>query len=79
MHNRKDSIEISLVDVTEDSVSMEFIVTVSDGDEDVRSGPRSPAAMDGAFVSSCHPNMPPNLVIIIFFSSLALDIFINFW
>jgi hypothetical protein len=27
-----DSIEISLVDVIEDSASMEFIVTVSDGD-----------------------------------------------
>jgi hypothetical protein len=56
-----------MVDVIEDSVSMEFIVTVSDGDEDVRSGPRSPAAMDGAFVSSCHPKITANLVIVVFF------------
>jgi hypothetical protein len=56
---------------------MEFIVAVSDGDEDVCSGPRSPATMDGVFVSSCHLNIPEILVIVIFFFSLSLDIYLS--
>jgi hypothetical protein len=71
------SMEISLVDVIDGTVSMEFIVTVTDGDEDVGSSPRSPAAMDRVLVSSCHPNIPAYLFIVIFFSSLILDTIIN--
>jgi hypothetical protein len=62
-----DSMVISFVDAIDDTVSMVFIVTVTDGDKDVGSGPRSPVAMDGALASSCHLHIPANLVIVIFF------------
>ncbi len=54
---------------------IEFIVTVTDGDEEVGPGPRSPAAITGALVCSYHPYVPANLVTVIFFSSLMLDDF----
>jgi hypothetical protein len=57
---------------------MVFFVTVTDDDNDVGSCPRSPAAMDGASISSCHPDIPANRVIAILFSSLILDTIINF-
>ncbi len=51
---------------------IEFIVTLTDGGEDVDAFPRAPATMAGARESSCHPYMPAGL-----FSSLILDKFIN--